>query len=56
VIISAGRVADTGTPEQLKARFGTVVFHLGFGGREAAEAASAALSRAGFQAATDRIA
>ena len=32
VIIAAGRVADTGTPAQLKARFGTVVFDLGFAG------------------------
>ncbi len=39
VIISAGRVADTGTPAELKARFGTVVFHLDFGGQEAAQAA-----------------
>jgi ABC-2 type transport system ATP-binding protein len=53
VIISAGRVADTGTPEQLKARFGTVVFHLGFGGREATEAARAALASAGYQPARD---
>jgi ABC-2 type transport system ATP-binding protein len=39
VVISDGRVADTGTPAELKARFGTVVFHLGFGGQEAAQAA-----------------
>src|SRR5580693_9106713 len=49
VIISAGRVADTGTPAELKARFGTVVFHLDFGGHEAAAAAETALSRAGYQ-------
>src|SRR5580700_5918679 len=49
VILSAGRIADTGTPAQLKARFGTVVFHLDFGGYEAAQAAQAALSRAGYR-------
>ena len=53
VIISGGRVADTGTPEQLKARFGTVVFHLVFGGQDAAEDARAALARAGYQPARD---
>jgi daunorubicin resistance ABC transporter ATP-binding subunit len=49
VIISAGRVADTGTPAELKARFGTVVFHLDFGGQEAARAAHAALASAGYR-------
>jgi ABC-2 type transport system ATP-binding protein len=49
VIISAGRVADTGTPAELKARFGTVVFHLDFGGQEAARAAQAALASAGYR-------
>jgi ABC-type multidrug transport system ATPase subunit len=49
VIISAGRVADTGTPAELKARLGTVVFHLDFGGQEAARAAQAALASAGYQ-------
>jgi ABC-2 type transport system ATP-binding protein len=49
VIISAGRVADTGTPAELKSRFGSVVFHLDFGRPEAAEAAQAALARAGYQ-------
>jgi daunorubicin resistance ABC transporter ATP-binding subunit len=48
-IISAGRVTDTGTPAQLKARFGTVVFQLGFGGQEAAAAAGAALAAAGYR-------
>jgi ABC-2 type transport system ATP-binding protein len=48
-IISAGRVTGTGTPAQLKARFGTVVFQLGFGGQEAAAAAGAALAAAGYQ-------
>jgi ABC-2 type transport system ATP-binding protein len=49
VIISAGRVADTGTPAELKARFGTVVFHLGFGRQEAAQAAHTALASAGYR-------
>jgi ABC-2 type transport system ATP-binding protein len=49
VIISAGRVADTGTTAELKARFGTVVFHLDFGRQEAAQAAQAALASAGYQ-------
>ena len=49
VIISAGRVADTGTPAELKARFGTAVFHLDFGGQEAAGAAHAALASAGYR-------
>src|SRR6516162_3641068 len=49
VIISAGRVADTGTPAGLKARFGTVVFRLGFGGQVAAEAADKALAAAGYR-------
>ena len=49
VIISAGRVADTGTPAELKARFGTVVFRLGFGGQVAAEAAGMALAAAGYR-------
>ena len=49
VIMSAGRVADTGTPAELKARFGTVVFRLGFGGQVAAEAADKALAAAGYR-------
>jgi daunorubicin resistance ABC transporter ATP-binding subunit len=49
VIISAGRVAGTGTPAELKARFGTVVFRLGFGGQVAAEAADKALAAAGYR-------
>jgi ABC-2 type transport system ATP-binding protein len=49
VVISAGRVADTGTPAELKARFGTVVFHLDFGSQQAAQAAQAALASAGYQ-------
>ena len=49
VIISAGRVAGTGTPAELKARFGTAVFHLDFGRQEAAQAAQTALAPAGYQ-------
>jgi len=49
VIISAGRVADTGTPAELKARFGMAVFHLDFSRQEAAEAAHAALASAGYR-------
>jgi ABC-2 type transport system ATP-binding protein len=49
LIISAGRVADTGTPAELKARFGTVVFHLDFGSQEAGQAAQTALASAGYQ-------
>jgi ABC-2 type transport system ATP-binding protein len=47
-IISAGRLADTGTPAELKARFGTVVFQLDFDRQEAAQAAHAALVCAGY--------
>jgi ABC-2 type transport system ATP-binding protein len=49
VIISAGRVAETGTPAELKARFGSVVFRLDFGRQEAAEAAETALAGAGYR-------
>ncbi len=48
VIISSGRVADTGSPAQLKARFGTVVFAFPFGGQGAASAAPAALAAEGY--------
>jgi ABC-type multidrug transport system ATPase subunit len=48
-ILSAGRVAGTGTPAELKARFGAVVFQLDFGRQEAAQAAHAALARAGYR-------
>jgi len=48
VIISAGRVAGTGTPAELKERLGTAVFHLDFAGQEAAQAAEAALASAGY--------
>jgi len=50
VIISAGRVAETGAPAELKARFGTAVFHLGFGRQEAAQTAHTTLARAGYRA------
>ncbi|HEX4060772.1 MAG TPA: ATP-binding cassette domain-containing protein [Streptosporangiaceae bacterium] len=49
MIISAGRAADTGTPAELKARFGSVVFHLGFGAPQAAQAAQTALASAGYR-------
>ena len=49
VIIAAGRVADTGTPGELKARLGSAVFLLDFAGQEAAQAAHAALAAAGYQ-------
>jgi ABC-2 type transport system ATP-binding protein len=49
VILAGGRVADTGTPAELKARVGSVVFRLGFGGQDAAEAAYARLAAAGYR-------
>jgi ABC-2 type transport system ATP-binding protein len=49
VIISAGKVADTGTPAQLKARLGTVLFDLGFAGPAVAETAYSALAAGGYQ-------
>jgi ABC-2 type transport system ATP-binding protein len=49
VILAGGRVADTGTPAELKARVGSVVFRLGFGGQAAAEAAYARLAAAGYR-------
>jgi ABC-2 type transport system ATP-binding protein len=55
MIISAGRVADSGTPAELKARFGTVVFHLGFGDQAAAQAADTALGAAGYQPVRDGL-
>ena len=39
----------TGTPAELKARFGTVLFHLDFGRQEAARAADTALAAAGYR-------
>jgi ABC-2 type transport system ATP-binding protein len=49
VIIAAGKVADTGTPAQLKARLGTVLFDLGFAGPSVAETACSALAARGYQ-------
>jgi ABC-type multidrug transport system ATPase subunit len=49
VIISAGKVADTGTPAQLKARLGTVLFDLGFAGPSVAETACSVLAAGGYQ-------
>jgi ABC-2 type transport system ATP-binding protein len=48
VIIEAGRAVDTGTPAQLKSRFGTVVFSLGFATDADAAAAAAILAAAGW--------
>jgi ABC-2 type transport system ATP-binding protein len=53
VIIADGRVADTGTPRQLKERFGTVVFTLGFAAPADARTASRLLAAAGYQAEAD---
>jgi ABC-2 type transport system ATP-binding protein len=53
MIISAGRVVDTGTAAQLKARFGTVVFYLGFDGQAGAQTAETVLAAAGYQPARD---
>jgi daunorubicin resistance ABC transporter ATP-binding subunit len=47
VIINAGRVADAGTPAQLKARFGTVVFTLAFATADDASRACLLLEAAG---------
>jgi daunorubicin resistance ABC transporter ATP-binding subunit len=49
VVISEGRIVGTGTPAELKARFGSVVFDLGFGTRSEADLATAALSAAGYR-------
>ena len=49
VIIESGRVADRGTPAQLKGRFGTVVFSLGFGSSADTETAARVLAAAGYQ-------
>jgi ABC-2 type transport system ATP-binding protein len=53
VIIADGRVADTGTPRQLKERFGTVVFTLDFAAPADALAASRLLAAAGYRAETE---
>jgi daunorubicin resistance ABC transporter ATP-binding subunit len=49
VIIESGRVVDVGTPTQLKSRFGTVVFTLGFGSEADAAAAASVLVADGYQ-------
>jgi ABC-2 type transport system ATP-binding protein len=49
VIIAAGKVAGTGTPAQLKARHGTVLFDLGFAGPSIAETACSVLAAGGYQ-------
>ena len=49
VIIESGRVADVGTPAQLKSRFGTVVFTLGFGSQADTETAWKVLAAAGYR-------
>jgi ABC-2 type transport system ATP-binding protein len=54
VIIADGRVADTGTPRQLKERFGTVVFTLDFAAPADALAASRLLVAAGYRAEAER--
>ena len=48
VVIESGRVVDTGTPAQLKSRFGTVVFSLGFEAPGDAATAAAILTAAGW--------
>ena len=53
VTIADGRVADTGTPGQLKERFGIVVFTLGFAAPSDALTASGLLAAAGYQAEAD---
>jgi len=53
VIINSGRVADVGTPDQLKSRFGTVVFALGFAVTSDAEKAWRVLADSGHQAGRD---
>jgi ABC-type multidrug transport system ATPase subunit len=50
VIIADGRAAEIGTPAQLKDRFGSVVFTLGFAGPADALAASRQLALAGYHA------
>ena len=53
VIISSGRAAEVGTPDQLKARFGTVVFTLGYTAARDAEKAWQVLAARGHQAGRD---
>jgi len=49
VIIDSGRVADVGTPAELKSRFGSVVFDLGFAADADAEAAARVLTAGGYR-------
>jgi ABC-2 type transport system ATP-binding protein len=49
VIINSGKAVDSGTPAQLKARFGTVVFTLGFATQPDAARAEQILKAAGHQ-------
>jgi ABC-2 type transport system ATP-binding protein len=48
VIIDSGRVVDTGTPAELKSRFGAVAFRLGFAGESDAAAAERVLALSGY--------
>jgi ABC-2 type transport system ATP-binding protein len=49
VIIESGRVADVGTPAQLKSRFGTIVFTLGFASQADTETAWKVLAAKGYR-------
>jgi ABC-2 type transport system ATP-binding protein len=49
VVISEGHLVGTGTPGELKARFGSVLFDLGFGTRSDADLATKALTAAGYR-------
>jgi daunorubicin resistance ABC transporter ATP-binding subunit len=49
VIIDSGRALDAGTPGQLKARFGKVVFSLGYATTAEADRAQQILSLAGYE-------
>jgi daunorubicin resistance ABC transporter ATP-binding subunit len=53
VVIESGRVSDTGTPAELKARLGTVVFQLGFADAAATASAARLLVAAGYRPARD---
>jgi ABC-2 type transport system ATP-binding protein len=50
VIIDSGRAVDTGTPAQLKSRFGAVVVMLGFEAEADAAGAAQQLTSTGYQA------
>jgi ABC-2 type transport system ATP-binding protein len=49
VVIESGQVAETGTPAELKARFGTVVFQFGYADAADAESAARVLAAAGYR-------